>query len=349
MATAFPKRTLHKQNSLVPSEDTALSIHDDALSVATKLQKVELRLTAEEIALVRLLWLHNVVDQAMEEEFNAEHPEIAAAAAQVAAAAEASASGELVVRPSLTMFASVYFWRQVYETLLEQHPELEKVLPLITHQTTSFAGIMYTAVNNLEDLSTMDEFLGNLGRRHGRVFNVKPAYFEAMGVALIETFVDRYKELFTQEISVLWARLYCFLANLLIQALHFDPVLSQDLVKFPELLRGTWGPNSSVGTAETPGAAATSVVLPINLLSPMEFLPLPRLPDEGSSVVHLPSDAFEQESMRENRAQRTVRSAVAGGRQVAAGQSNKLASFATKLFRSKGESVQPSLASIAGK
>ncbi|ODQ78548.1 hypothetical protein BABINDRAFT_14696 [Babjeviella inositovora NRRL Y-12698] len=211
---------LYDESSLTSTEEESLGPEYNSKkavrSTTQRLTKVELVLTPEEIRILRASWSLNVTDTE---------------------GSDNSSKPDTIVRPSSTMFASTYFWRQVYETLLETNPELERVIPSIQHQTTSFAGIMYTAINNLENLSAMDEFMGNLGRRHGRVFNVQPAYFKAMGVALIETFQDRYGESFTNEISSLWARLYCFLANSLIQASYYDPVLSQDLLIFPTLLK----------------------------------------------------------------------------------------------------------------
>ncbi|VEU23838.1 DEKNAAC104816 [Brettanomyces naardenensis] len=129
-----------------------------------------------------------------------------------------------------TLFASSTFWIQVYEKLLTDDPTLGDVLPSVQHQTVSFASIMCTAINNLEDLSKMDDFLGNLGRKHCRVFNIQKAYFEAMGMSLVDVLELR---LMDTRVIGLWADLYSYLAEYLLQSGLADPIISDSQNKCP--------------------------------------------------------------------------------------------------------------------
>ncbi|ODV86418.1 hypothetical protein CANARDRAFT_211816 [[Candida] arabinofermentans NRRL YB-2248] len=168
-------------------------------------RRVELKLTTAEIELLRSSWSRNVL----------------------AADILIEKTQDKIIEPSSSMFASSSFWIQVYETLLDEHPELDRILPSIKHQTVSFASIVYMAILNLEDLSRMADFMGNLGRRHCRVFGVEAPYFEAMGVSLVDTLYNRLSDI---RVIKLWGRLYCFLANSLIQAGLDDPLLTDDML-----------------------------------------------------------------------------------------------------------------------
>ncbi|GME90507.1 unnamed protein product [Ambrosiozyma monospora] len=94
--------------------------------------------------------------------------------------------------------------------------------------TVQFASIMLTAVENLENLSNLQLFLQRLGRMHMRVFNVKNDYFEQMGESLLVVLMKRVPDLPTVQ---LWMRLYCFLANSMMNAISDDFTLSEDSVR----------------------------------------------------------------------------------------------------------------------
>ncbi|GMG19499.1 unnamed protein product [Ambrosiozyma monospora] len=127
-----------------------------------------------------------------------------------------------------SVFGSNYFWIEVYEDLIHRNPEIQHFLPSIKHQTVQFASIMLTAVENLENLSNLQLFLQRLGRMHMRVFNVKNDYFQQMGESLLAVLMKRVPDLPTVQ---LWMRLYCFLANSMMNAVADDFTLSENSVR----------------------------------------------------------------------------------------------------------------------
>lgn len=129
------------------------------------------------------------------------------------------------IRATLLMLALYHFWQEVYDQLLGENPKLHNVLPSIKHQTTSFLGIVYTAIMNLENLSVMNDFLDSLGRKHSRVFGAEPVYFEYLGTAFINTLSERLGEDSTPEVEAAWIKLYCFLLNLIIFSGNTDPMV----------------------------------------------------------------------------------------------------------------------------
>lgn len=126
-----------------------------------------------------------------------------------------------------TNFASSLFCLQFYNNLLAMEPDLVTLFPSIKHQATSFAGVLNSAIINLEDLSLLDAPLEDLGRRHARILGISPPYFKLMGDALIKTFRDRFQtnlQNFPVQLEELWIQLYCFLANSILQG-GVDPVI----------------------------------------------------------------------------------------------------------------------------
>ncbi|GMM33430.1 hypothetical protein DASC09_007550 [Saccharomycopsis crataegensis] len=123
------------------------------------------------------------------------------------------------------ILATDRFWRKVYELLLSRHPELYNILPSIKHQTTSFSGILYLTIMNLENLSMMNSFLENLGRRHSRVFGAEPVFFQYMGSAFIDTLAEVFGDEFSQEIETAWSKLYSFLSNSIIFSGNIHPMV----------------------------------------------------------------------------------------------------------------------------
>lgn len=72
--------------------------------------------------------------------------------------------------------------------LLTDHPDLGKVLPSVEHQMVAFASLICTALDNLENLGRMDDYLMRLRRMQAKIVDVKKEYFEAMGVAIVDIF-----------------------------------------------------------------------------------------------------------------------------------------------------------------
>lgn len=103
-------------------------------------------------------------------------------------------------------------------------PKLERLFPSIKHQAVAFAGVMSLTISQLENLSTMNDYLEKLGKRHSRILGIEPAMFEMMGEALIQTFHERFGNKFSHDLEILWIKLYLFLANSLLQ-FGIDPVL----------------------------------------------------------------------------------------------------------------------------
>ncbi|KAK6462161.1 globin-like protein [Scheffersomyces coipomensis] len=120
--------------------------------------------------------------------------------------------------------ASSLFCRQFYGNLLSKDENLEKMFPSIKHQAIAFAGVMSMAISQLENLDAMQLYLIKLGKRHARILNIEGCHFELMGEALIQTFQERFGIHFTQELEILWIKLYLYLSNSILQ-FGMDPVL----------------------------------------------------------------------------------------------------------------------------
>lgn len=119
------------------------------------------------------------------------------------------------------------FCTQLYLNLLTMDPDLEKAFPSLRHQAVSMAGVMLLAINSLENLASLDDYLIELGKRHSRILGIEPSQFEMMGEALIQTFVERFGTRFTHELEILWIKFYLYLSNSIIQ-FGLDPVLHMD-------------------------------------------------------------------------------------------------------------------------
>lgn len=168
--------------------------------------RVSLDFSPKEIALVRYTWNRMLVDDA--------EPKISLPGA--------------FARPKkmaqLSLHALSTFCTQLYLNLLSMDPELEQAFPSLRHQAVSMAGVMSLAVNSLDNLSSLDAYLEQLGKRHLRILGIEPFQFEMMGEALVQTFVQRFGSKFTQQLEVLWIKFYMYLANTLLQ-FGLDPVL----------------------------------------------------------------------------------------------------------------------------
>lgn len=120
--------------------------------------------------------------------------------------------------------ASSLFCIQFYSNLMAMEPELEKMFPSIKHQAMSFAGVLSTAIINLEELDKLDDYLNNLGKRHARILGIEAPHYELMGTAFLKTFHDRFGQHLSLGLERCWARLYTYLANSILQS-GIDPVL----------------------------------------------------------------------------------------------------------------------------
>lgn len=188
---------------------------DSALTVQSK-YKVNLQLNSKEITLLRYTWNKMLVEELIE------HQELSL-----------PIPGSLSIQPRektanynlrLAQLALSMFCTQFYGILLSMAPELEVAFPSLRHQAAAMASVMSLAINSLENLSVLDEYLTKLGKTHTRVLGIEPAQFEMMGEALIQTFNERFGNKFTHELEVLWIKLYMYLANSLLQY-GMDPTL----------------------------------------------------------------------------------------------------------------------------
>lgn len=130
-------------------------------------------------------------------------------------------------------FSSFLFCIQFYNNLIGMDPEIERLIPSIRHQASAFAGVVSVAISTLEDLSKMKESLLNLGHLHARILGIDPPYFKIMGEALIKTFQDWFgnsPESFPLELEEAWIKLYCFLANSIIQG-GIDPMIEYNAIQ----------------------------------------------------------------------------------------------------------------------
>lgn len=187
--------------------------------------KIELNLSKKEIELIRFTWYKMLLDEPVEvPEPNLPIPGGFRFAAKNSLSAQAQQQQNIETPKVTNNITSSLFCRQLYGNLLGMDPKLEKLFPSIKHQAVAFAGVMSFAISQLENLSALNDYLENLGKRHSRILGIEPSMFELMGEALIQTFHERFGNRFNQELEVLWIKLYLFLANSLLQ-FGIDPVL----------------------------------------------------------------------------------------------------------------------------
>lgn len=138
-------------------------------------------------------------------------------------------------------FSSYLFCIQFYNNLIGMDPEIERLIPSIRHQASAFAGVIQVAIDTLEDLSKMKESLLNLGHLHARILGIDSPYFKTMGDALIKTFQDWFgnsPESFPLELEEAWIKLYCFLANSIIQG-GIDPIIEYNIQPANKMVTNT--------------------------------------------------------------------------------------------------------------
>ncbi|AAS50570.1 ABL201Wp [Eremothecium gossypii ATCC 10895] len=155
--------------------------------------------------------------------------------------------------------ASSLFCAQFYANLLDMDANLEKLYPSIKHQAVAYAGVLTTAISHLENLSLMDGYLSDLGKRHNRILGIEPPHFELMGIAFLKTIQDRFGIYCTIELTETWSRLYSYLANSILQ-FGIDPVLELNhmeeeiIFPIPNLIEQTPTTKAPLTPAEIPQA-----------------------------------------------------------------------------------------------
>ncbi|EGW34977.1 uncharacterized protein SPAPADRAFT_58104 [Spathaspora passalidarum NRRL Y-27907] len=140
-----------------------------------------------------------------------------------------------MIKAQSSAIATSLFCRQFYANLLSHEPALEKMFPSIKHQAVSFAAVLSLAVMQLENLSSLEDYLFKLGKRHTRILNIEPVHYELMGEALIQTFHERFGFKFNQELEILWIKVYLYLANSILQ-FGIDPVMQYNETPNPNSL-----------------------------------------------------------------------------------------------------------------
>ncbi|EDO16644.1 hypothetical protein Kpol_529p24 [Vanderwaltozyma polyspora DSM 70294] len=147
------------------------------------------------------------------------------------------------------LIAGGLFYAQFYGNLISIDPKLDKEFPTLKHQASGFAMVLNTAVINLEDLTILEQYLKNLGKRHFRILGIQAPNFELMGAAFIKTLRDRIGIYYTIELEKIWTKIYYFLANSILKY-GADPML--DVNSQEEVLvfsMPTLGKNSNVSTS----------------------------------------------------------------------------------------------------
>ncbi|SCU99506.1 LAFA_0G24454g1_1 [Lachancea sp. 'fantastica'] len=122
------------------------------------------------------------------------------------------------------VFSSFLFGTQFLANILEFAPEIEDAFPTINHAATAVTGVLTAAVDNLEDLSVLDEYLCGLGKRHSRILGVCSVHFRVAGAGFMKTLRDRFGYDMTRELENVWLRLYLYLSNTMLQ-FGIDPVI----------------------------------------------------------------------------------------------------------------------------
>lgn len=182
--------------------------------------RVQLELSPKEISLLRYTWNRMLAEEPVND--------LSLALAMPGAMWSTSRDKPLPVVSSRQSHGALStFCTQLYLNLLTMDPDLEKAFPSLRHQAVSMAGVMLLAINSLENLTSLDDYLVELGKRHSRILGIEPAQFEMMGEALIQTFVERFGTRFTHELEILWIKFYLYLSNSIIQ-FGLDPVLRMD-------------------------------------------------------------------------------------------------------------------------
>lgn len=126
--------------------------------------------------------------------------------------------GKIKKRDNDDKVDTALFCSQFYDNLISMDPLLEEYFPSLRHQAVSFCKVLNSAINNLEDVHVLDDYIVKLGKRHSRILGIKTVGFEVMGMAFMTTLQDRFGSFFTLELKNLWGQLYSYLANCMIKA-----------------------------------------------------------------------------------------------------------------------------------
>lgn len=218
--------------------------------------------------------------------------------------------------------ATSLFGSQFYANLLELDPNLEKIFPSIKHQSVAFDGVLTTAINNLENLTVLENYLNNLGKRHARILGVDPPQFELMGVAFIKTIQNRFGVHSTVELEETWAKLYSYLANSILQfgidpVLRIDPISNNVTFPIPRLTESissaaTNTPlhdnpeatriptNTSKASSSRPFSISRKTPLSNNPKTKLSTLPSSNLPPTNSSTTSIPMPEKNKSTKLEN-------------------------------------------------
>ncbi|SCU81656.1 LAME_0B08042g1_1 [Lachancea meyersii CBS 8951] len=124
--------------------------------------------------------------------------------------------------------SSFLFGTQFLANILELAPELHDAFPTLKHAASAVTGVLMAAVNNLEDLSVLDEYLCGLGKRHSRILGVYAEHFRIAGAGFVKTLRDRFGFDMTRELEDIWLRVYLYLSNTMLQ-FGIDPVITETL------------------------------------------------------------------------------------------------------------------------
>lgn len=207
----------NEDNYGITRVDTSTSLNSMLSSQSQ--YRVNLNLSPKEISLLRYTWNKMLVEELLD-------APVQGPVAQFATPGSFwnTVKDKPPVTQRQTISASSTFCSQLYSNLLAKAPELEVQFPSLRHQAVSLAGTMSLAINSLDNLSSLDEYLIELGNRHLRVLGTEPAQFELMGEALIQTFQERFGKRFTHELELLWIKFYMYLSNSLLQ-FGMDPIL----------------------------------------------------------------------------------------------------------------------------
>ncbi|KAG7195555.1 uncharacterized protein KQ657_003322 [Scheffersomyces spartinae] len=189
---------------------------------------IKLTLSKSDIDLLRYTWNVMLLNENIEEETNNTSSRIPGTFANsLLANASNGHSHHSNAKYALNSMASSLFCRQFYDNLLSMEPKLIKMFPSLHHQAVSFAGVLSFAISQLENLSSLEDFLCVLGKKHSRILGISADSFELMGEALVKTFHERFGVRFTRELESLWIKLYCYLADSILQ-FGIDPVMRLD-------------------------------------------------------------------------------------------------------------------------
>ncbi|AQZ10110.1 hypothetical protein BZL39_B00330 [Zygosaccharomyces parabailii] len=131
---------------------------------------------------------------------------------------------------------SSLFCSQIYWNLLLMAPQMEQLLPTTKHQPMALAGLLTVAINNLDNLEVLADYLIGLGKTHSRILGIGVVHFELMGIAFLKTLQDTFGVHCTDELEQVWSKLYSYLANSILQY-GVDPILQvkaeNDVLEFP--------------------------------------------------------------------------------------------------------------------